>query len=803
MDPINSYNPKISECQKDEWSTKYLLPTLKFISVISLMGAASPLYLANKKFTPAFLNARILPIISSCVTFFSLFAIFVVKRTQSSLNLRFSQMKVDGLSTDTPAFEELKKSLPLQESAVLAPVVSPKLEESKVEKTTVLPNAEDLFSEPAHTIVLPEVGVSLPQPEPRVPNALPELKKQFPAVSEKPESKNNPVESITVDVTPNPPFLQNMTIHGNGNLDVSVGICIFPLQAKIDMQPQVPQQVPGYLAVFTGMAQGALNAVGNQFGVAEAGFTKHAPQFKKDQAAMMMINLIRQLAQKIDFSTVWEKGRLYLPTDQLMHHLKCKIGVGHPNYQSMADLLDMLVLGKYYNKDQLIVKSRLFTDNTVLQEAPQLRFDFLMKLEKIVQEIKYEEQIEAYLNFDPILRDEKFPHIVILHTIAKHMSETEVWDQATKRMCKFLQPPKTAIPLRKIFESDVVEMERVNAELTHASTLCYTAEKSKVRTGDNLAVTYRYNYSSKMGTLEIGKKQVSWNRTGSPSFDKGIVNKPAELTALYTLYLDSLTAENKKLGFFGLQKSPEINGNNFNGFEPDDYERNRTAIFILASKKSRWKNHFKFTNLSLDQVMENAKLKLKDPKKITSENTASIKTIDFKVELMASMKSGSFGFYGLEGAIVEKAISTVNIVFFAQNQQVLNDKERWSFLILTYAMIVLETIKEKDLDVFHINCKDGIDRAAVINTAVMLVTQFADHVNTELSEVERAKNIQQSRTMFSHAAHFVKEQAVIPSRAPLAYFVADQLDFAKKQKNIAERLAVLGDFAKAKFTPFA
>ena len=96
----------------------------------------------------------------------------------------------------------------------------------------------------------------------------------------------------------------------------------------------------------------------------------------------------------------------------------------------------------------------------------------------------------------------------------------------------------------------------------------------------------------------------------------------------------------------------------------------------------------------------------------------------FKKALLKHMLNNEHGFYfsqKLKNKETEfkQILNQVSTLFFENKTTFKNEKEKQVFLVLLYAFLVLHyTIKLK-LKYFHITCKDGVDRAMVLNIVLM------------------------------------------------------------------------------------
>lgn len=527
-----------------------------------------------------------------------------------------------------------------------------------------------------------------------------------------------------------------------------------------ELEPSAAPTAPaGVMTFFKAGALGVINnmptAFTNIIGNADEGFTTKAPDYKQKQISFTIAHLKDEIV------------RAFAPNKQNPNCSWNLIVAG------IVEEIEQARRPVTAIKDLLALPLEAGNTLGYRIDAPLQRHHLLMQLEEVLIKADYESHIEAYLQANAEER-KKYPDIKFLHTLATALMEAPIWSHATdelKRHLDYTQDFSSQGQLTEVMQSDVKKMKAQEKNpRTGMDVGCVKLEKARMQSGEKGANTYRYNYTSMLGELDHHEKKAKWLRLGAPTMDGGAIDRPAKLTALYTLYLDSCTAEGKKLAFYGLQKSPSVEsivpdgagGVKLANYDRDDYEKNRTAAFILASKNPRWKDTFSFINLSFDEVFDDRVLKIK------KENNDLVPMSKFSDHLEKLMRKNVSGFYGLDSQVVRQSIRTVTQTFFFDDPNVmLSYDDRIAFLMLTYAVVALKTNTTLEIDVFHINCKDGIDRAGVLNALVLLVSQF----NKPLDK----QSVDDLRTMFHHGAWFVKGQAVIPERASLLYKTMDKM----------------------------
>lgn len=520
-----------------------------------------------------------------------------------------------------------------------------------------------------------------------------------------------------------------------------------------------PTATAGLMTYFKAGALGVINnmptVITNLVGNADEGFTTKAPDYKQKQISYTIAHLKDEIVRAF----APHKQDANCPWDIITAGIVEEIEQARRPVNAIKNLLAL----------------PLDAGNTLgyRLDAPLQRHQFLMQLEDVLIKADYEKHIDAYLRASPEER-QNYPDIKFLHTLATALMEAPIWSQATdelKRHLDYSHDFSAQDPLTEVLKKDVKQMKAQEKNPKAGMDVgCVKLEKARMQSGEKGATTYRYNYTSLLGELDNHDKKAKWLRLGAPTMDGGDIDRPAKLTALYTLYLDACTAEGKKLAFYGLQKSPAVEnivpdgegGVKLENYDRDDYEKNRTAAFILASKNPRWKETFSFINLSFDEVFDDLELNIK------KENIDSVSLSKFSDRLEKLMSKNVSGFYGLNPRVVRETIRTVIQAFFFDDPNLmLSYDDRVAFLMLTYAVVALKTNTALEIDAFHINCKDGIDRAGVLNALVLLVSQF----NKPLDK----QSIDELRTMFHHGAWFVKGQAVIPERASLLYKTLDKI----------------------------
>jgi hypothetical protein len=515
-------------------------------------------------------------------------------------------------------------------------------------------------------------------------------------------------------------------------------------------------------------------------GVAERGFTTNAPAYKQLQVSGILTNMQQQISKELSV-TNWDMAK-----KQILERV-----TKNEHKLAIQKLLNLRLVG--------------LTLHGYTVDAPKQRSDFLKQLKVVCTEINYEGQIDDFFKCPSENRWKLFPQIKVLHLMAKHLTETPVWNLASDEIGQRLDYMKRkTTSLSELFERDVAIMKEVEKHgvMDKPAINC---EKLGMQNGNGFATNDRYNYPSLLGLLKIAGKDRDWLRMGTPTLDVGSSGEPAKLTNLYTLYLDYHKDLEKQIGFFGLQQAPDFDGTNFTGFVLGDYEKNRTASFMQALQNPRWKGTFHFANLSMDDIEKNDILKLKKTKHIADPLKANdyVKCGEFKFELRKLMGHNLLGLYGISDDIAKYSVNLVQNVFFeGLDDELLSDEQRWAFLILTYAIIIQETITTNDLDTFHVNCKDGMDRATVVNTSLLMLTALRKLSDPGLENQEKRKIMDDLSTMFNHPAFLIKEQAVIPSRAPIMIYVMKQVENVLKKNDVDARLYALFGNQDTTFTPF-
>ncbi|HRD55527.1 MAG TPA: hypothetical protein PLC42_03930, partial [Parachlamydiaceae bacterium] len=505
-------------------------------------------------------------------------------------------------------------------------------------------------------------------------------------------------------------------------------------------------------------------------------FTTNAPKYKLNQVSHTLINLALELSKVVNYKL--SSTETFNHFEPLNFQKACIEYLGQKNKQNSRNMIELIKLLNF----EFSISTNKVPEIKMLENAGEIRYLFLTKLEEVVKDINYDEEIENYLKTEQKDRSIKYPHIHLLHVIATHIIEAPIWNQATNRLNGILNYKDVTgtESISQVLQSNTAVMKKLEAEEFKKGVTWerkgVTFEKARMQVpgGKQEATNNRSNFSSLLGTFTTnGNKPQKWLAMGTPTMDGGAQNEKAQLWAPYVLYIDSLIAKKESLSFFGLQKcSAESISNDFDN---EEYEKNRTESLKNASWQiGRWKNFFSFVNLSLDQVTEDENLKLIDVAKLQKNETSDelVSIANFKKDLEELMVSNKAGFSGLKKEDVEKAFSIVIKKFFPPaNYKTLNNKQRWVFLMLTYAVIILNSKHH-----FHFGCKDNIDRGMVVAVAVKLVSQFNRLADKNLTQKDRKKILNELSTLLAHRADLVKGQAVIDSRAPLAYFVADHIE---------------------------
>lgn len=242
--------------------------------------------------------------------------------------------------------------------------------------------------------------------------------------------------------------------------------------------------------------------------------------------------------------------------------------------------------------------------------------------------------------------------------------------------------------------------------------------------------------------------EVPVYRFGTPTQDDLTLN--SSVLPVFKLWINVLQAEGKKHCYFGHQ-------------DRDGAEGRRTDALIALSDE---KEPFFMFNLPLDGELYKSK-----------RNKA---VALFKGELLTSMLNSQHGFYfPIEKIIRSLPSKTPNEILqsclddvwenffilegeggFSDDSMMTPDQQR-TFILLTYVKI--EQYFSAHLRASrNSTCKDGIDRAAIVNTLSYYLGAQAT-ARAESPEEER-RIINETRVVLHHAALFTKGQAVIKSR---------------------------------------
>ena len=148
---------------------------------------------------------------------------------------------------------------------------------------------------------------------------------------------------------------------------------------------------------------------------------------------------------------------------------------------------------------------------------------------------------------------------------------------------------------------------------------------------------------------------------------------------------------------------------------------------------------------------------------------------EFKTAFLEFLRSDHCSLF--EGLNEEAQIQTAQEILYPK-KEALTKPERKNIIFLTYALITLKAIHTTNCQSFNISCKDGIDRAAILNTLLF------QHLLIFTSRENEPKMKRALFTTLHVPAFLVKSQAVLKHRRERLLLIWDLIQTTEVKKRL-------------------